>query len=539
MSILFLGYNGRRVFFEEGDEALYTYIIVDDEPLIRRGMIKKLKPLSEEAQFVGEADNGIEALKLIREVNPDIIFTDMRMPEMDGKTFLKILQNDFPDKKIIVISGYSDFEYMQEAISAKVVGYLLKPFNREEIHSALQKAINLINQERAYQLKLETTETEKEEIKYQSDLQVLNNVILGISKNFEPKCTIFQNIDESQQFILLTVYSTTNLVENLNSPVLMENIRKYGFINIPNNHNDNIYFFLLNFAKNVRDLQQSTSVKSNLLYESISKGITKDCIYLGISKTKQSILQLNEAYIETISALDNRLITDISHILFYNGVQATLDIPNWEKTDELLFHIESGQSDKVLELTSDYFNFICEIPALTILSLKNLCNDLIHEVRNMLSTYFETITKDSPSTSFDSILETAFDIDSIKSFFFQVLPSLTEVFREKNIYGSENLIDNIKTYITKNYNKEITLNKIATLFFINPSYCSYLFKEKTGENFNDFVNRIRIEKAKHLLKSSSDKVYKIAKTLGYDNTKYFFRVFKKMTGYTPEEYRMM
>ena len=539
MSILFLGYNGLRVFFEEGDEALYTYIIVDDEPLIRRGMIKKLKPLSEEAQFVGEADNGIEALKLIREVNPDIIFTDMRMPEMDGKTFLKILQNDFPDKKIIVISGYSDFEYMQEAISAKVVGYLLKPFNREEIHSALQKAINLINQERAYQLKLETTETEKEEIKYQSDLQVLNNVILGISKNFEPKCTIFQNIDESQQFILLTVYSTTNLVENLNSPVLMENIRKYGFINIPNNHNDNIYFFLLNFAKNVRDLQQSTSVKSNLLYESISKGITKDCIYLGISKTKQSILQLNEAYIETIAALDNRLITDISHILFYNGVQATLDIPNWEKTDELLFHIESGHSDKVLELTSDYFNFICEIPALTILSLKNLCNDLIHEVRNMLSTYFETITKDSPSTSFDSILETAFDIDSIKSFFFQVLPSLTEVFREKNIYGSENLIDNIKTYITKNYNKEITLNKIATLFFINPSYCSYLFKEKTGENFNDFVNRIRIEKAKHLLKSSSDKVYKIAKTLGYDNTKYFFRVFKKMTGYTPEEYRML
>jgi two-component system response regulator YesN len=77
------------------------------------------------------------------------------------------------------------------------------------------------------------------------------------------------------------------------------------------------------------------------------------------------------------------------------------------------------------------------------------------------------------------------------------------------------------------------------LFFINPSYCSYLFKEKTGENFNDFVNRIRIEKAKELLKSSPEKVYKIAKTLGYDNTKYFFRVFKKVTGYTPEEYRMM
>ncbi|ULT58323.1 response regulator [Neobacillus drentensis] len=502
-------------------------------------MLKKLKAFSEEAKFVGEADNGIDALELIQKVNPDIIFTDMRMPEMDGKILLKTLQNNFPEKKIIVISGYSDFEYMQEAISAKVVGYLLKPFNREEIHSALQKAINLIDQERAYQQKLETTETEKEEIKYQSDLQILNNIILGISKNFEPKSTKFQNFDESHQFILFTLYSTISLVDYLNDSVLIQNIRTNGFINIQNTHSDNIYFFLLYYEKNVRDLQQFISLKSDLLYESISNVIPKDSLYLGISKTKKTLLQLNEAYTETISALNNRLATDINNILFYKEGQTTFEIANWEKTDELLFHIESGHSDKVLELTTDYFNFICEIPSLTILSLKNLCNDLIHEVRNMLSNYFDTITKDSPSSSFDSMLETVFDIESIKSYFFQVLPSLTEVFREKNIYGSENLIDNIKTYIIKNYNKEITLNKIATLFFINPSYCSYLFKEKTGENFNDFVNRIRIEKAKHLLKSSSDKVYKIAKTLGYDNTKYFFRVFKKVTGYTPEEYRMM
>ncbi|WML28396.1 response regulator [Neobacillus sp. OS1-33] len=520
---------------------MYTYIIVDDEPLIRRGMLKKLKAFSEEAQFVGEADNGIDALELIREVNPDIIFTDMRMPEMDGKVFLKTLQNDFPEKKLIVISGYSDFEYMQEAISAKVVDYLLKPFNREEIHSALQKAINLINQERAYQLKLETTETENEKIKYQSDLQVLNNVILGISKNFEPKSTIFQTFDESHQFILFTLYSTIGLVEYLNNPVLIENIRTNGIINIPNTENDNIYFFLSYYEKNARDLQQLITLKSDLLYESVSSsGTPKDCIYLGISKTKKTLLQLNEAYTETISALNNRVATDINNILFYlEGQINTFENPYWEKTDELLFHIESGHTGKVLDLTTEYFNFICEIPALTIFSLKNLCNDLIHEVRNMLSNYFDSITKDSPSSSFESMLETVFDIESIKTYFFQVLPSLTEVFREKNIYGSENLIDNIKTYVIKNYNKEITLNKISTLFFINPSYCSYLFKEKTGENFNDFVNRIRIEKAKELLKSSPEKVYKIAKTLGYDNTKYFFRVFKKVTGYTPEEYRMM
>ncbi|MBT2654077.1 response regulator [Bacillus sp. ISL-18] len=518
---------------------MYTYIIVDDEPLIRRGMFKKLKTFSKEARFVGEADNGVDAMELIREVDPDIIFTDMRMPEMDGKTFLKTLQNNYPEKKIIVISGYSDFEYMQEAISAKVVGYLLKPFNREEIHSALQKAINLINQERAYQQKLETTETEKEEIKYQSDLQVLNNVILGISKIFVPKSTIFQKFGDGHKFTLFTLYSTNSLVDYLNDPVFIQKIKSNGFIHIPNTDNRNICFFLFYYEKNVRDLQQLISLKCNLLYEGISSVIPKNSIFLGISKTKKTLLQLNEAYTETISALNNRLVTDINQILFYKEGQTTFDILNWEKTDELLFHIESGNYDKVLELTTDYFNFICEIPSLTILSLKNLCNDMIHEVRNMLSNYFDTITRDSHSSSFDSMLETAFDIEAIKFYFFQVLPSLTEVFKEKNIYGSENLIENIKTYITKNYNKEITLNKLSTLFYINPSYCSYLFKEKTGENFNDYVNRIRIEKAKLLLKSSSDKVYKIAKSLGYDNTKYFFRVFKKVTGYTPEEYRMI
>ena len=517
---------------------MYTYIIVDDEPLIRRGMLKKLHSFSNEIQFAGEANNGMDALELIREVNPDIIFTDMRMPEMDGKSFLKALQNDFPEKKIIVISGYSDFEYMQEAISAKVVGYLLKPFNREEIHAVMQKAIDLIDQERTFKQKLETTETEKEEMKFQADLQVLNNVIIGISKNFQPKSITFKTIYEGYQFILFTLYSTTNLEHYLHHTTLMDNMSSNCFISIPNSQNEHIYFFLYYYKDiNPRDLQQALSLKGNLLFECISSAISKDNLYLGISKTKQSLLHLNEAYIETASALNNRLIMDNNQIYFYEGIQTAMDIPKWEKTNELLFHIESGNTDKVLELTSDYFNFIFQIPFLRISTVKSLCENLIHEVRNMLSKYFDSIEKDSSSSSFESMLETAFDIESIKSYHFQLLPNLSEMFKEKNIYASENIIDNIKTYITKNYDKELTLNNISTLFFINPSYCSYLFKEKTGENFIDYVNRLRIEKAKLMLKGSSEKVYKIAKSLGFDNPKYFFRLFKKLTGYTPEEYR--
>jgi two-component system response regulator YesN len=259
----------------------------------------------------------------------------------------------------------------------------------------------------------------------------------------------------------------------------------------------------------------------------------------GISGKKTLLSQLSEAYDETVEALNNsRIDMDSMAVSAFNGTKPLIPTLNWERADELLFFIESGNAVKTAEWTLKLFDYFLGIPELTLGEVKSTCRLLIQEVRSLLHRNFHIDGNPAASSSFESALSGIFDIDDIKDHLLKVLPSIAELMDEQNDYSSEHVVENIKSYIKNNFNKVLTLEKISSLFFMNPSYCSYLFKEKTGVNFIDYVNQVRIGNAKTLLENSDDKVYKIAKALGYDNSKYFFRVFKKLTGNTPEEYRL-
>jgi two-component system response regulator YesN len=512
---------------------MYKYIIVDDEPLIRRGILKKIQTVNfdRKLEFAGDADNGSEGLALVRRVDPDIIITDMRMPEMDGKTFLKILCEQYSHKKVIVISGYSDFEYMKEAISAKVVSYLLKPFNREEIQETIGKAIQLIEAERSAQQQLETTEGEKEEIKINADLQTLGNLILSL--HHKEKAPILRSnklklLKQAERFILMTVYLEEKIEQ---AKDISENC-----IYIPHQHNDHIAFYLLFLSNNETDSRGIALRNAEMISQQISRSSSKTII--GISYAKTQLIQLDKAYEETAAALNARSIMLSSTINFFQGDQAPSNDLVWEHMDELLFFLESGNVSKVKEFTIKLFDHFQGLPTAALSEIKNTCEHIILELRNILYHNFESIGNPSTSTSFSTMLNTCFEVNSLKAYMLQVLPGIAEMLNAHSEYKSDNIIDNIKTYIHKNTNKALNLEKISSLFFINPSYCSYLFKEKTGINFIDYVNDVRVEKAKELLKTTDLKVYKIARNLGFENTKYFFRLFKKLTDHTPEEYRM-
>ena len=120
---------------------MYTYIIVDDESLIRKGTIKKLSPMSDLVQCIGEADEGQAGIRLIEAQKPDFVILDMQMPGMDGTQLLAYLSEHYPGMPLIVISGFRDFDYIKTAISADAIDYILKPFSREAIQECVQRAI--------------------------------------------------------------------------------------------------------------------------------------------------------------------------------------------------------------------------------------------------------------------------------------------------------------------------------------------------------------------------------------------------------------
>lgn len=516
---------------------MYTYIVVDDESLIRKGTIKKLEGLNDTIICIGEASNGNEALSLIEEKDPDIIITDMNMPIMDGTQFLPLLTEKYPEKRLIIISGYKDFEYTRHAISAKAVDYILKPFSKEEIQKTVRKAIRQITDKNEIQNKINLSEAQKEQARYEYDIQMLKNVILGYHI---ASTTLSSNrlkfVEKTHNLILITIRSSAPLTEDSVQSFLSEN----GFgdlaIYLHHIHCNNLGFLILfipeQAALSVNDLcKQVVSILTSHLS---TLNVTA---FFGISHTHAELNLLNVAFEESVSALNSREIGSNQQYTFYDHVSNEPLNINWDKYEEFLFRIESGMTEQVKSLLDELFDYFTTLKHCTLSDVKYYCFQLSDSTKLIMAEYLEQVNTNTVSQSMQNILNSMFSLNEIKQYYEQFFTNITEILKLKSVYASNDVIEKMQIYAHRNYYKNLNVEFLSSLFYMNRSYCSHLFKDKTGENFVDFVNRIRIEKAKELLRNTDKKMYQVSKSVGYDNVKYFFRIFKKIEGITPEQYR--
>lgn len=203
---------------------MYTFLIIDDEELIRKGTIKKLSPMSDKLQCIGEAENGADGIEKIRTLNPDIVILDMQMPIMDGTQLLPYLSEHFPDLPLIVISGYRDFDYIKHAISAKAIDYILKPFSKEAIQKCMTDALTRLENKTALQNQIISSEAQKETAYYEYDLQILRNLILGYHTDTTSISSKKLNfINKTHNLMLLTLHFSKIAEETVIQSWLEEN----------------------------------------------------------------------------------------------------------------------------------------------------------------------------------------------------------------------------------------------------------------------------------------------------------------------------
>ncbi|WP_019909501.1 response regulator transcription factor [Paenibacillus sp. HW567] len=515
---------------------MHTFIVIDDEYLVRKGLIKKIQSFEQELVLLGEAENGEDALELIEESDPDLILTDMRMPVMDGKSLLRVMQMRYPAKKIIVISGHSDFEYMQEAISARVVSYVLKPFSRDEIHQALRKAIDSLAIERSTQQQAALSKSENEAIIHQLDQQKLLHLILDdhTGKPLSFQSGQMNRFAAASYYVLLTVYSSAQIDSKLFEGGIHEN-----YISVPHPVNEHLVFVIFASYERVTYKGMDTGFALHSADQLLGplRSIPYNKVFAGLSAAKSNMCELNQAQKECLSAMNRKGVMDFGSVFLYNAEDRPSEMPLWNKSGDLMFYLEAGHSSKVRESVVDFFTFYMQLPSATLFQLKHQCQVLAAEIKQLLGLHLPETAYQTTSSSMEAMLHTSFDPEEIRQYFMTVLPDLAELLKERSPYSSPNVIDNVKVYLHRNYLQDLTLEKVSSLFFMNSSYLSHLFKEKTGENFTDYINKLRIEDAKALLKTTDDKVYIIANALGFENEKYFFRLFKKSTGLTPEAYR--
>lgn len=513
---------------------MITFLVAEDESLLRRSIIQMIENTHHEFKAVGEAGDGEIALDLVRELKPDVVFTDIKMPIMDGLTLISEIKNSNIQTVPIILSGYNEFEYAKKAIKLGVMDYLLKPLTQESLESLLEDLVVRIKS------------TKKEKI-----TSIFKKVLIENDKSFlDNKSIMLSELHEYKEysFILLCSGSYRPFPSN----GLTTSIEFWIKVNLESIADK---FILKNFSfwifdgefKNEKVIMVAAKGDLNKNIQTMCRNIHNEVISLGMPVTTVcggvtgNITELENLFQHSKVDLNKKIIFGKPQIIF-NCIEAkpcersNPDCSNIKKV--LSKYIRAGQNSlykNELKKLIDIFEDGSYPQLLLERQLKQLFIDFIDDAGTIpqdmiLQIELEINELISNTTNYKSLYE---GLCIISDELFEACRNSSET-----EYSHQLLVKKVEQYIKQNYITNITLQSLSEKFNLVPSYLSYLYKKYNGISPSDYITKLRIENAMELLTSHSTMFLKdIAKTVGYEDPFYFSRVFKSVTGKSPTEYK--
>lgn len=517
-------------------------LIVDDEPFIRQGLRILINWEQYGYEIVGEAANGLEAIKELQTKEIDLIIVDIKMPEMNGLELIEYVRgNMLNEVKFIVLSGYYEFEYAKKAIKCNVTDYILKPIQKEE----LIKVLNAFKEEYIKQEQHNTIEKIKDKVLYD---RYLNEIIYG-------KCnsTNLEYIKKYQKFSSELRYTIIeiNYLSEISDDEKREQQQDF-YQNMVEWLGENYYNVIIDMSQSkecydigfIYDkrlaLKKGLSEKEYILNFKVSmKQIQKSDFFIYIGQKVNSIEEITLSY---KSASVAKLSSDFSfgnNIAYYdeNDKKKELSCDKGKQyMDNLIHKIEDNNKEEIIEcvdkIYSSFREYKISLDMIKINTNYLLCN-LINIAKELDSEVNqEEIMKYISSVSLEHIISRGCS-NHLKNFSLEFAEYLSQL-RQNSFQGILNQIDK---EILEHYMEKLSLKYLSEKYYINSAYLGQIFKKQYNVSFKDYLNAYRIEKAAELLKRSDDKIYKIAERVGYNNTDYFINKFVQLKEKTPLQYR--
>lgn len=514
-------------------------LIVDDEIQIRAGLQEGIVWDELGIEEVYTAQNGIEALEICNQYKPEIVITDIRIPGMSGLELGKVIKNRYEPVEVIVLSGYSEFEYAREAISIRVFQYLLKPIRVNVLIECVKGAKEKIEEYR-------TANHDRDEFRCLNRTRILQQMMMSNLMLSTDDERIFRkqlkgNISND---VVVGVFSVDILLEKeLDQFGRLLEIQLHEILE-KNKAQElfwergNLFFVMEVFSKNDRKRKLEFLKKDMELYNQMLKEHYQNTISIAVSDVG-TLKMAAILFRETESILKKRMYVGSACFLEkeeqdYNS-QITLSPID---TRELQQRIESLDYSHVHIYIQKVFREMEENRVTSIAFAKSVCvqmkDVLLQTMKNKgidLEGIFEhnqMLFKEIPE--YFTLTEYRIWTENIYQIILQGLSTLSGTSHSRVILQA---VD----YISKNYAKSINLEMTAEYVNKSKNYFSYLFKKELGISFVEYLNQVRIEAAKKLLETTDEKTYEISEKVGYSDYKYFSSVFKKLTGISPAQYK--
>ncbi len=510
-------------------------LIVDDEEWILDGLKLMLPWEKMGIELTDTAENGLEAMDIIEKESPDIVLTDVRMPLMDGLELAEKIYARGIICEVIIISGYADFEYAKRAVAYNVSAYLTKPVQREELDETVREAVKKIQSKKVREVIVKQFKENEENDK-------LSHYYLNEKSHRE--------LEAGKEY--LTIVFQASLLrqkkdtgEDVGGIFLRlaknENWNQGQGVFFRNHSNPNQYILIIGFQKesSYEDVYKNVIHDFERFLIRVRKEMDIEGI-IGVGEPYANTAHSFKSYLQAKFIVENmqsgrecRLVTISQFEKSYSGVCV-----DYDEINNLITAVEYGNRQAAGIIFSTLAEKWKSRNDASLIAIRMNIQEIIVLLSKIMIKYGSSMYE--LNREYADIFGQIWMITS-KEKLIELSMLLTEAVKDyidsiKN-EGGESVTLQIKRYVDEHFSEPLTLNDMARQYYVNAAYLSRAFKKETGINFNDYVRRLRMEKAIMLLRSTDRKIYEIAQLVGYDNVNYFMKKFQDDYGITPGAYR--
>lgn len=535
-----------RVSIWEEEDAVYIRVHDDgvgfDPSAIRKGLVHCIHWGDLGCEIAAQADDGMMALEQIPVIQPNIVISDIRMPGMDGLELAEIIARDHPGIKVIILTGYPDFAYAQRAIQYHVVDFVLKPMTVENLTNAIEKAKAAIAEDRSsqdLQEKLSTTSARNMELQQSMLLHDLIHRV-ACSQLYVLNRLAQLKMDLRSYFVLklhITSLSEEALTEeeyneylNQSQEILSDCLSSYQHYYIARGTQD---CFVVICAAGEAPITALCREAVNIV-----GSLAHFLLFIGISNCNDNPICLADAADEAAQAVRFTVFTPdhpVTHFAELSSFPQQLTDEIFEMLSALKSAMELRNPADTEQLLDCIFAYADsnKLPPDTV---RNICV-YIHQFGMELQ--FPGMAGHSLEGGSISSLKRIMETNSIAEMesCTRALVQQTQDMAQSSAASADHIVSSVQAYISAHYGEQLSLDQLAQQFYLSSSYLSRLFKRETGTTLTTYLQNVRIEAAKNLLRTTALKSYEVAERVGINDPVYFSRIFKKITGLKPKDYR--
>ncbi|MGC6587843.1 response regulator [Paenibacillus sp. Dod16] len=499
-------------------------------------------------RVAGVSSNGEEGLKLINGLRPDLVITDIRMPIMDGLSMLRLLLEENPNCKVILISGYADFEYAQQAVQLGAFDFVVKPFTEEDMMSAVLRAKAEVMEERSKRISLREMENKLREsmpalrqeyftllVSHRTSWEEASERWEFLNIELDPHGFVVMliEIDRFREQVAEQSVKEMELIRFSLLNIMQETLAHYAHSVLFRARHDQ-YLAVLNVSGPSSPIEIAEQCCRNI------ERFTKFTVSIGVGGRVEEISGLPDSYRQAHRALSHHLFTEGNAAIMHDdihqsGRQEPLAL---EYKDELLLALRSGNAVRTDGILSEISEALQKrISRQNPDYLLSLYDEL---AASAIRTLYEMVpySEIQPMIQkFRTVQGTAgLPLASLQRHLHALCTEGAELVRRNSLSEGQKVIYNAIGYIKGRLSEDITVGECAAYVHLSASYFSSLFKQVTGMTVTQFITSERIQKARLLLVEGAQ-VQEVAAAVGYEERRYFSEMFKKITGQTPSDFR--